>query len=224
MGRLRRPCRAPLRAAASPTTTISVKQQVHAAKRVAELGLDDQIDVQGLDYRDVDGTFDKVVSVEMIEAVDWKDHGEFFSTLADRVRPGGRVALQAIVIDDLSYERAKRHRDFIKSFIFPGGCLPSVASIARSTEATGQMSVIDVQRIGHHYPETLRRWQENIDRHRDEIGRLGFDERLLRIWDLYLAYCAGAFETRHIDVVHVVLEREKDHGPLSHDDRVLTAA
>ncbi len=206
------------------TTTISVEQQEHAAKRVSELGLSDRIDVQGRDYRDLEGTFDKVVSVEMIEAVDWKDHDEFFSTLADRVRPGGRVALQAIVIADRSYERAKRHRDFIKAFIFPGGCLPSVASITRSTEATGQMKVIDMQRIGHHYPTTLRQWQANIDRHRDEIGRLGFNERVMRVWDLYLAYCAGAFETRQIDVVHVVLTKENHHGPLPHDNRVFAAS
>jgi cyclopropane-fatty-acyl-phospholipid synthase len=115
--------------------------------------------------------------------------------------------LQAIVIDDRSYERAKRHTDFIKAAIFPGGCLPSIASILRSARDTGQLVVADVQRIGQHYPETLRRWQHNTDLHRDEIAQLGFDDRFLRTWDFYLQYCIGAFEARHVDAVHVVLEK-----------------
>ncbi len=212
------------------TTTISAEQHAFAAKRISDLGLADRVEVLDRDYRDLDGTYDKVVSIEMIEAVDWHDHATFFSALAERVRPGGRAALQAIVIDDSSYERAKRTTDFIKRFIFPGGCLPSVASIDRSVAATGVLRTTSVDRIGQHYPETLRRWQQNLDARRADIGRVGLSARFQRIWDLYLQYCIGSFETEHIDVVQVVLQRdvahqrEGHHGPLPHHDRIVTAA
>ena len=188
------------------TTTISAEQYEHTRKRVADVGLGHRIEVLDLDYRDLGGTYDKLVSVEMIEAVDWRDHATFFSTLADRLRPGGRAALQAIVIDDRSYERAKRHTDFIKAAIFPGGCLPSVPSVIRSAGDTGLLPV-EVHRIGQHYPETLRRWQENVDAHRHEMVTLGFDDRFLRTWDFYLQYCIGSFEAHHVDDVHVVLQK-----------------
>ena len=188
------------------TTTISANQHEHARKRVAELDLEDRVEVLDADYRDLGGTYDKVVSIEMIEAVDWRDHAAFFSTLADRLRPGGRAALQAIVIDDRAYERAKRNTDFIKAAIFPGGCLPSISSIIRSARGTGLLPV-EVHRIGQHYPETLRRWQENIDAHRHDIVRLGFDDPFLRTWDFYLQYCIGSFEAHHVDGVHVVLQK-----------------
>lgn len=206
------------------TTTISAEQHRYASERVAALGLTDRVTVLDHDYRDLGATYDKVVSVEMIEAVDWRDHATFFETLAERLRPGGRAVLQAIVIDDRSYERAKRQTDFIKAFVFPGGCLPSVTSIRRSAAATGDLRTLDVHRIGHHYAETLRRWQRNVDAHRAEITRLGFDERMQRIWDLYLQYCIGAFESGHIDTIQVVLDRQEQHGALPHDHRVLTAA
>jgi cyclopropane-fatty-acyl-phospholipid synthase len=188
------------------TTTISANQHEHARKRVAEVDLEDRIEVLDADYRDLGGTYDKVVSIEMIEAVDWRDHAAFFSTLADRLRPGGRAALQAIVIDDRSYEHAKRHTDFIKAAIFPGGCLPSFSSVIRSARDSGLLAV-EAHRIGQHYPETLRRWQENIDVHRHEIVRLGFDDRFLRTWDFYLQYCIGSFEAHHVDDVHIVLQK-----------------
>ena len=189
------------------TTTVSVSQYEYARKRVAELGLAHRIEVLDVDYRDLAGTYDKAVSIEMIEAVDWRDHPRFFSTLADRLRPGGRAALQSIVIDDRSFERAKRGDDFIKTVIFPGGCLPSITSILGSARDTGELLPVELHRIGHHYPETLRRWQRNIDDHRQEIARLGFDDHFLRTWDFYLEYCIGSFEARHIDDVHVVVQK-----------------
>lgn len=203
------------------TTTISAAQHAYATARVVALGLTEHIRVLDHDYRELDDTYDKVVSVEMIEAVDWRDHAAYFDALAARARPGGRVAIQAIVIDDRSYERAKRHTDFIKAFIFPGGCLPSIGSIERSAEATNRLDVVDITRIGQHYPETLRRWQANLHAHRRESEALGFDERRFRIWDLYFEYCIGAFETRHIDVVHVVLQREGANGQVPHHDQLV---
>jgi cyclopropane-fatty-acyl-phospholipid synthase len=188
------------------TTTISANQHEHARKRVAALELEDRVEVVDADYRDLGGTYDKVVSIEMIEAVDWRDHPTYFSTLAERLRPGGRAALQAIVVDDRSYERAKRNADFVKTAIFPGGCLPSISSMVRAAGDAG-LSTAAVHRIGQHYPETLLHWQENIDVSRCEIERLGFDERFLRTWRFYLQYCIGGFESRYIDAVHLVLEK-----------------
>jgi cyclopropane-fatty-acyl-phospholipid synthase len=188
------------------TTTISAEQHAYASKRIAEEGLADLVTVLDLDYRDVEGSFDKVVSVEMIEAVDWRDHAGFFDAVARLTRPGGRAVLQAIVIDDRSFDRAKRSVDFIKSFVFPGGCLPSVASIVRGAARTGRLRPVEVHSIGRHYPETLARWADNLGNARDDLRRLGFDDRFQRIWDLYLAYCTAAFRARHCDTVHVVLD------------------
>jgi cyclopropane-fatty-acyl-phospholipid synthase len=188
------------------TTTTSANQHEHTRKQVAALDLEDRIEVLDLDYRDLDDGYDKVVSVEMIEAVDWRDHPAFFSTVADRLRPGGRAAVQAIVIDERSYERAKRHTDFIKAEIFPGGCLPSISSIIGSARDAGLL-LTEMHRIGQHYPETLRRWQQNVDAHRDDIVRLGFDDGFLRTWRFYLQYCIGSFRAHHVDDVQVVFQK-----------------
>jgi cyclopropane-fatty-acyl-phospholipid synthase len=188
------------------TTTTSANQHEHTRKHVAALDLEDRIEILDIDYRDLDGRYDKVVSVEMIEAVDWRDHPAFFSTVADRLRPGGRAVVQAIVIDERSYERAKHHTDFIKAEIFPGGCLPSISSIVGSARDAGLLPT-EMHRIGQHYPETLSRWQQNVDAHRDDIIRLGFDDRFLRTWHFYLQYCIGSFQAHHVDDVHVVFQK-----------------
>ncbi|MGD9797395.1 MAG: class I SAM-dependent methyltransferase [Acidimicrobiia bacterium] len=195
------------------TTTISAEQHAYASKLVAEEGLADRVTVLDRDYRDIAGSFDKVVSVEMIEAVDWRDHARFFDAVAGATRPGGRAVLQAIVIDDRSADRAKRSQDFIKAFVFPGGCLPSVGSIVRDAGRTGRLRPVEVHSIGHHYPETLARWSANVGAARGELRRLGFDERFQRIWDLYLGYCTAAFRSGHCDTVHVVLDAEEVGWP-----------
>lgn len=186
------------------TTTISAAQHELAAKRVAEAGVADLVTVLDTDYRDLTGTFDKLVSTEMIEAVDWRDHARFFDTCARLLRPDGIAALQAIVIDDASFERAKRHDDFIRDAIFPGGCLPSVTSIADHAGRAG-LRVVQLDDIGHHYPETLRRWRANVHEHEAEVADLGLDAGFRRLWDLYLAYCEAAFLERHVSDVQVVL-------------------
>jgi cyclopropane-fatty-acyl-phospholipid synthase len=187
------------------TTTISDAQFRYAAKRVADAGLSDRVAVLDLDYRDLTGTYDKLVSIEMIEAVDWRQHDTFFRTCASRLRPDGLMALQAITIDDRSYERAKNNKDFIREMIFPGGCLPSVEAISRSLRRATPLVIVDLDDIGRHYVETLRRWYENVDRHRQEVADLGLDYRFQRLWDLYLCYCAGAFAERHISDVQMVM-------------------
>ena len=191
------------------TTTISAAQHEYAAKRIAEAGLADRVTVLDVDYRDLTGTFDTLVSIEMIEAVDWRDHDQFFETCGRLLRPGGRAALQAIVIADESFERAKRHDDFIRRAIFPGGCLPSVTSIHTSARRAG-LQLVDLCDIGEHYPETLRRWRANVEEHAREVTALGLGTEFRRLWDLYLTYCEAAFLERHVSDVQVVLAK---HAP-----------
>jgi cyclopropane-fatty-acyl-phospholipid synthase len=187
------------------TTTISDAQFRYAAKRVADEGLSDRVTVLDLDYRDLTGTYDKLISIEMIEAVDWRHHDTFFRTCAARLRPDGLMALQAITVDDRSYERAKNNKDFIREMIFPGGCLPSVEAITRALRRSTPLTVVDLEDIGRHYVETLLRWHGNVGRHRREMTDLGLDTRFQRLWDLYLCYCAGAFAERHISDVQMVM-------------------
>ena len=187
------------------TTTISDAQFRYASKRVADAGLSDRVTVLDEDYRDLTGTFDKLVSIEMIEAVDWRQHDTFFHTCTSLLHDDGLMALQAITVDDRSYERAKNGTDFIRELIFPGGCIPSVEAITRSLRRSTPLTVVDLEDIGRHYVETLRRWHENVGRHRREITALGLDDRFQRLWDLYLCYCAGAFAERHISDVQMVM-------------------
>jgi cyclopropane-fatty-acyl-phospholipid synthase len=123
------------------------------------------------------------------------------------------MALQAITIDDQSYDRARNSRDFIKAFIFPGGCLPSIGAIARTTAST-DLRVIDLEDIGRHYAETLRRWRANVDAHTADVEALGLGPRFLRMWRLYLSYCEAAFMERHISDVQVVLAKPAWRPPL----------
>lgn len=189
------------------TTTISVEQERHARERVHAAGLDHLVTVLGEDYRDLTGEYDAVVSIEMIEAVDWRDYDRFFGACADRLKPNGRMALQAIVIGDQRFERAKTSEDFIKRFVFPGGCLPSVQAILSTTARVTDLALVDLEDFGVHYAETLSRWAANLRANRAELLERGYDEPLMRLWDFYLAYCEGAFLERHVSVVQAVLVR-----------------
>ncbi|MEI7593150.1 MAG: DUF1365 family protein [Actinomycetes bacterium] len=189
------------------TTTISKAQFDFSTARVSEAGLSHLIEVRHDDYRDLTGTYDKLVSIEMIEAVDWRELDTYFASCATLLKPGGMMGLQAIVIPDERYERAKNTEDFIKAFIFPGGCLPSIGSITRSTKKVTDFAISSVDDFGLHYAETLRRWRTNIDNQRRELPALGLDEPFQRMWDFYLAYCEAAFDEREISVVQLTLTR-----------------
>ena len=189
------------------TTTISEAQRSFAEKRVADHGLADRVTVLGADYRELRGTYDALVSVEMIEAVDWRRHDEFFATCARLLEDHGRMGLQAITIADASFERAKLHDDFVRAMVFPGGCLPSLTSMSQSLARTSDLRVVDLEDIGMHYAETLRRWRANLATYRHEMEQLGFDERFWRFWNLYLCYCEAAFLERHISDLQLVLAR-----------------
>ncbi len=195
------------------TTTISEAQRILAEKRVAEHGLADRVNVLGHDYRDLEGRFDALVSIEMIEAVDWRRHDQFFATSARLLTDRGRMGLQAITIADGSFERAKLHDEFIRTMVFPGGCLPSIAAIAASVARTADLQIVDLEDIGPHYAMTLRRWRANLERQRPAVERLGFDEHFWRFWTLYLCYCEAAFMERHVSDVQLVLTRPRARMP-----------
>jgi len=195
------------------TTTVSAEQHSFATKRVAEAGLTHLVTVLNDDYRDLRGTYDKLVSIEMVEAVGWRQLPGFFQTCANLLAPGGLMALQAITVEDRSYERAKHTRDFIKEMVFPGSCLPSVTSLTRSAGGT-DLQVIDLEDIGGHYAETLRHWRANLDAHEAEVAALGFGPRFLRLWRLYLSYCEAGFLERHISDVQILLARPAWRGSL----------
>lgn len=189
------------------TTTISAEQHAYATERVARAGLADRVTVLHDDYRDLTGTYDKLVSVEMIEAVDWRELPTFFRTCRSLLRPDGLMALQAIVIEPQRYERAKSTQDFIKAFIFPGGCLPSVDVISRTTARHTDFAVTALADYGLHYAETLRRWRANLFSDATALERLALGEQFVRMWDFYLCYCEAAFEERSISVVQMALAR-----------------
>jgi cyclopropane-fatty-acyl-phospholipid synthase len=189
------------------TTTISDRQFAHARRIVARSGLEDLVTVRNDDYRALRGTWDKIVSIEMIEAIGWRSYDRFFSTCANLLRPDGLMALQAIVIDDRVYPRAKRSEDFIKAMVFPGSCIPSIEAIVRSTSRASDLRTVGLEDIGAHYAETLARWRSRFHQNRAEIAALGFDEPFLRLWDLYLAYCQAGFEERRISDVQMMLAK-----------------
>lgn len=188
------------------TTTISAEQHSEARRRICEAGLDDHVTVLDADWRDLDGSFDRVVSIEMIEAVDWRDYDDFFATIEQRLRPGGRVALQAIVLPDDRWHRAKKTEDFIRRFVFPNGYLPSVGAIEESLARATRLHVAEVHHYAEHYAETLRHWRERFDERIAEVTALGLDARFQRLWRFYLAYCEAGFRERHCSVVQVLIE------------------
>jgi cyclopropane-fatty-acyl-phospholipid synthase len=196
------------------TTTISEEQRTYVTERVARAGLSHLVTVLGADWRDLRGRFDKLASVEMIEAVDWRHHDQFMGTCARLLEDDGLAVLQAIVIDDRSFERAKRHQDFVRHMVFPGGCIPSVASIVGSLARASDLRVVDLEDIGRHYAQTLRLWARNLSSHAEAVDRMGVSEELRRLWALYLAYCEASFLERHISDVQLVLAKPGWRGRL----------
>jgi cyclopropane-fatty-acyl-phospholipid synthase len=184
------------------TTTISAEQYEFARRQVHDAGLDHLVTVRFDDYRDLDGTFDKVVAIEMIEAVDWREYESFFGAVRHLLADDGLAVLQAIVVPDGSFDRTKRRTDFIKAAIFPGGCLPSQDALTRAA-GHHELRLTGSEEFGLHYAETLRRWRANLHSGRTALAARGYDERFVRLWDFYFAYCEAGFEERYISVVHL---------------------
>jgi cyclopropane-fatty-acyl-phospholipid synthase len=189
------------------TTTISREQYEYASQRVLDAGLEDRVTVLERDYRDLRGTFDAIVSIEMIEAVDWREYNTFFRACERRLAPNGRIGIQAIVIPGQRFEQAKTRQDFIKHVIFPGGCLPSIEAMLTAVGAVTDLTLVDLEDIGPHYAETLRRWHANLHIASPQLADLGLDERFERLWSFYLSYCEAGFDERTISAVQLVLAR-----------------
>jgi cyclopropane-fatty-acyl-phospholipid synthase len=189
------------------TTTISTEQHAYATDLTERRGLSDRVRVLFQDYRDLRGRYDKLVSIEMIEAVGWRDFSTFFERCSELLEPDGTMLLQAIVIDDRAYELEKISRTFIREMIFPNGCLPSVEVIARCVADHTDFRLADLEDISAHYVPTLRAWRDNLDNNSEELAARGFDERFQRLWRFYLAYCEAGFAERRIRDVQVLLAK-----------------
>ena len=201
--------------------TLSKEQASFARRRLQERGLADRVDIRLVDYRDVTGTFDAIVSIEMLEAVGHRYLGGFFEVCDRVLKPGGRVALQTITIPDQAYDRYRRGSDWIRKYIFPGGHLPSLGAIQESIGRRTAFVVDRLDNIGESYATTLRQWRRRFWMKIDAVRDLGFDDRFVRLWDFYLATCEAAFLQHHIGNIQLQLSRVGETGrdPLLEEDR-----
>ena len=197
------------------TVTISQEQFALARERVAEAGLQERVEVLLRDYRDLTGQYDKVVSIEMIEAVGHQYYDSFFAKCSALLKPDGLMLLQAITIADQRFERAKRSVDFIQRYIFPGSCIPSVTAMLNAVTKHADMRLVDLQDIGPHYATTLRKWRENFFSQLASIKALGYDTAFIRMWEYYFCYCEGGFIERAIGDVHMVFAKPAARPQLS---------
>ncbi len=187
------------------TTTVSPSQHEFARKRIADAGLTDRIQLLLTDYRDLTGQYDKLVSIEMIEAVGHQYYDAYFRKCSALLKPQGAMLLQAITIADQRYEAAKHSVDFIQRYIFPGSCIPSVAAITDAVARVTDMRLVDLKDIGPDYAMTLQRWRENCFAHLEQIRALGYPETFIRMWEFYLCYCEAGFIERVIGDVQMLL-------------------
>jgi cyclopropane-fatty-acyl-phospholipid synthase len=189
------------------TTTISQEQYDYAREKVQDRGLQDRVTVLLEDYRDLKGSYDKLVSLEMIEAVGWQYFPTYFRHCSRLLADDGLMFLQAITIDDRAYEVEKASKSFINTHIFPGGCLPSLEVVHRCVAQETDMTSVWLDDITPHYSETLRRWRETFLASRDLAAGLGYDAAFRRMWELYLAYVEAGFRERRIMDVHVLFAK-----------------
>jgi cyclopropane-fatty-acyl-phospholipid synthase len=191
------------------TTTISREQYDYTLAAVQRAGLAERVTVLLQDYRDLRGSYDKLVSIEMIEAVGWRHLGEFFGRCSHLLAPTGTMLLQAITIDDRAYAVERAAPSFINTYIFPHGCLPSLEAIARAVARRTDMQMLNLEDLTPHYVETLRRWRANFLGHTERLVELGYDERFRRLWTLYLCYCEAGFAERRICDVQLLLAKPR---------------
>ena len=187
--------------------TLSTEQLAFANARMKWNGKADQADLRLQDYRDIDdGPYDAVCSIEMIEAVGQEYWPTYFRAISKLLKPGGKACVQSIVIDDALFDRYVKSTDFIQQYIFPGGCLPSPTEFRRQAELAG-LKVIDELKFGPDYAETLRRWRHDFMAQESQVLTLGFDNKFLRTWEFYLAYCEAAFDEANTDVIQFTLQK-----------------
>ena len=185
------------------TTTISIEQYKFAKQKIKEAGLGKKIKVLLKDYRLLKGQYDKLVSIEMIEAVGYHFYDEYFKIISQLLKNDGEALIQAITIKDQRYSKAIQSVDFIQKYIFPGSCIPSITAIQNSLTSSTDLVINDIRDIGHHYARTLADWRKRFLKNKQEIRKLGFDDKFLRMWLFYFAYCEGGFEEKVISDIHL---------------------
>ena len=190
------------------TITLSERQHKYVKDLIEKEGLQNNIDVQLIDFRKIDGAYDKVVSVEMIEAIGFDLFNPYFSRIENLMKPNGTAVIQAITYPDNDYDTYRKGCDFIQKFIFPGSLLPSVSAMENSINLTN-MKIDNLERIGPHYATTLNLWNENFNKNIEEIKKLGFDQYFINLWNYYFSYCEAGFANGTIDDVQLVLKGGK---------------
>lgn len=201
------------------TTTISREQYEYACARVREAGLENCITLLFDDYRELDGQYDKLVSIEMIEAVGHRNFARYFNQCSRLLKSDGMMLLQAITISDQRYPAAKKAVDFIQRYIFPGGALPCVAALGDAVARNTDMRIFHLEDIGPHYATTLQHWRKRLFANIAKVRRLGYPERFIRMWEYYLSYCEGGFRQQAIGTVQLLLVKPRClRAPLSSTD------
>lgn len=187
--------------------TISNEQLAFGQQRVREVGLEDLVELKFCDYRDVDGEFDAIVSIEMLEAVGHEFLKPYFEQCHRLLKSSGLLGFQVILAPDSRYDYGRKTADWIKKHIFPGGQCPSIAAINQAINETSDLYMQHLESFGLHYAETLRHWREAFNKRLDDVQGLGFDENFIRKWNYYLSYCEGGFDTAHINVAQLIYAR-----------------
>ena len=195
------------------TTTISKEQFNLAKERIEQEGLQDKITLLLEDYRDLrkdyEGQFDKLVSIEMIEAVGWKFYNTFFEHCGSLLKPEGIALIQAITITDQRYDQARKDVDFIQRYIFPGSCIPSVTALVNASTKASDLNLVQAQDFGLHYARTLKAWQDTFNEKTTQVSELDYSDDFKRMWQFYLSYCEGGFQERSIGVNHLVFAKPR---------------
>jgi cyclopropane-fatty-acyl-phospholipid synthase len=191
-------------------TTVTISQAQHdlARERIREAGLDELVDVELRDYRDIAGQYDAVVSIEMLEAVGAEYYDDYFAAVSRALKPGGRASIQVISFPHDAYEAQLRGANWIQRYIFPGGVLPSLVAIESSLEGT-DLLLTGVQDIRDSYALTLKTWRESFFEHIDEVREMGFDDRFIRMWDYYLSICEAGFRTGMTQDLQISIEKSR---------------
>ncbi len=186
--------------------TISRAQRDLACERVREAGLDDLVEIREQDYRQVEGRFSRIVSIEMLEAIGVAEHETYFAVLDRLLEPSGLALVQTIAVPDARFDRYRRTPDWIRQYVFPGSLIPSLHAVSGAVARTSLM-IVGLEEIGVGYADTLAAWRANVDSRAGAVRSLGYDERFLRIWRFYLCYCEAAFRVRHLRDMQIVLSR-----------------
>ncbi len=187
--------------------TLSEEQAALARERIAQAGLSDRVEILLKDYRELEGHFSHIASIEMLEAIGHRELPVFFRACDRLLAPGGLACIQTIAVPDQTYERYRRGHDWIREYVFPGAVIPSLGAVTHAMARSSDLIVHGVENIGYHYAETLRQWRERFLANRDQVRSLGYDERFVRTWDFYLAFCEAAFRTRALHDYQLVLTR-----------------